>query len=141
MGEKVTVIGGGAVGIETGLWLSEAGKQVTIVEMRDQILIGEMIINMAVYQEMIAKYGMKVLTGKTLKSIEKDHVTVTAKDGSEEIIEGDAVIMAAGLKANRTLRDELCEDPDMEVYSAGDTNKPRKVYDAVHEGYIAGMSV
>lgn len=141
MGEKVTVIGGGAVGIETGLWLSEAGKQVTIVEMRDQILIGEMIINMAVYQEMIAKYGMKVLTGKTLKSIEKDRVTVTAKDGSEEIIEGDAVIMAAGLKANRTLRDELCEDPDMEVYSAGDTNKPRKIYDAVHEGYIAGMSV
>lgn len=141
MGEKVTVIGGGAVGIETGLWLSQSGKKVTVVEMRDQILIGEMIISMAVYQEMIAKSGMFVLTGKTLKSIEKDHVTVTAKDGTEEIIAGDAVIMATGLRPDKTLRDELCENSDMEVYSAGDTNKPRKIYDAVHEGYIAGMSV
>lgn len=37
IGDSVVVIGGGLVGCETGLFLAELGKAVTIVEMQDEI--------------------------------------------------------------------------------------------------------
>lgn len=86
---------------------------------------------------MIQMQNIKILTGNTLKVFSKDSMTVTDKDGEETVLEADAVVTAVGLKANRVFRDQL----DAKMHPVGDCNKPRKIYDAIHEGYVAAMSV
>lgn len=141
MGAKVTVIGGGAVGVETGLWLAQQGKEVTIVEMRDAIMTEEILITQATNQEMIARQGLTVITGNRLKSIQEDSVTLIDSTGAETILESDAAVIAVGLRGNRTLLETLEAHSDSEIYAVGDVNRPRKIYDAIHEGYVAAMSV
>lgn len=49
--------------------------------------------------------------------------------------------MAAGLSPERSLQDALERDLPIPVYPAGDTKRPRKIYDAIHEGYIAALQI
>ena len=58
--------------------------------------------------------------------------------GHQREIEGDTVILATGMRPDRKLWDELKALSDLELYAAGDCVKPRKIYDAMHEGFLAG---
>lgn len=60
-GKRVVIIGGGSVGAETGIWLAEQGKEVTIVEMREEILLDEMAATKIVDLGMIQKLGITLL--------------------------------------------------------------------------------
>lgn len=141
IGDTIIVIGGGSVGIETAIWLAAQGKKVTVIEMRDQILVGEQIISAGFDQVMIAQTGIQILTSTSLKSIQKDSVTAVNSDGKELILSCNSVVIAAGLKADHALRDALYESSEAEIYAAGDCIRPRKIYDAIHEGYEAAMSI
>jgi hypothetical protein len=47
------------------------------------------------------------------------------------------VVLAAGLRPNRELVDALSEElPELEVTEAGDCVRPRKIFDAIHEGHL-----
>ena len=37
IGRNVVIIGGGEVGVETGMFLAQQGREVTVVEMRDEL--------------------------------------------------------------------------------------------------------
>jgi pyruvate/2-oxoglutarate dehydrogenase complex dihydrolipoamide dehydrogenase (E3) component len=39
------------------------------------------------------------------------------------------------------LRDRLEQETDLDVYAVGDCVKPRRIYDAIHEGFVAGRMV
>lgn len=60
-GKRVVIIGGGSVGAETGIWLAEQGKEVTIVEMREGILLDEMAATKIVDLGMIQELGITLL--------------------------------------------------------------------------------
>jgi 2-enoate reductase len=49
------------------------------------------------------------------------------------------VIIALGLRADRSLADALVGRPD--VYTIGDCVEPREVLDAVYEGFEVGRTV
>jgi hypothetical protein len=51
------------------------------------------------------------------------------------------VIIAAGMKPDKTLRDRLEKETGLKVYSAGDCLAPRKVYDAIHEGNCCARQI
>lgn len=61
--------------------------------------------------------------------------------GKEVVLAADEVLMAAGLSPERSLRDALERDLPIPVYPAGDTKRPRKIYDAIHEGYTAALQI
>lgn len=140
-GKKVTVIGGGSVGVETALLLQSQGKEVTIVEMMDEIMNGELAQVKMVYLRWIQERNITVLTSHRLKSIQDKSVVVAAPDNTEKEIESDNVIVSIGLKSDRTLLDKMLEERDIPVYAAGDCIRPRKIYHAIHEGYAAALSV
>ena len=58
-------------------------------------------------------------------------------DGGQVTFKGDAVICAFGMKSVSELGNELIEN-GYPVEIIGDAYKPRKILDAVHEGYHAG---
>jgi hypothetical protein len=47
------------------------------------------------------------------------------------------VVLAAGFRPNRDLLETLQAYPNIEVAEVGDCVRPRKIYDAIHDGHLA----
>lgn len=134
-GNKVVVIGGGLVGSETALFMSDFAE-VTIVEMLDDILktVVHSKNNDLSLRDKIAEAEIDILTSANVKEIKENAVVVT-HDGEEKIIDCDTVIIAAGYDPVNQLEEELEDKVDLTV--VGDALGARKIIDAVHEAYHA----
>ena len=135
IGEKVVVIGGGLVGSEAAIDLAEKGRDVTLVEMLHKLVPKE-VINANNEQRLnlkIKEANVKVMLNTKVCCIDEEQVTVE-KNGVKQTIPYDNVIIATGMKANNELEEELEKVVD-EVYVIGDADSPRKIWDAVHEGF------
>ena len=133
-GNDIVIIGGGSVGIEVALTNAMAGRKVTVIEMMDQIMAGENINVKMIYLNMLKELKVTVLTGTGVKSIGKDSVTAQGPEG-EIVIPASDVLTSVGLKPDLTLRDELDKIPGLEVYYAGDCERPKLIFDAIHSGF------
>ncbi|BCJ94253.1 2-enoate reductase [Anaerocolumna cellulosilytica] len=136
-GKKVVVIGGGLVGCETAAYMQETAEEVTIVEMLDDILAiaDHCLNNDQALRTMIKERKIGVVGNAKVSKITPESVVYT-KDGKEHTISCDTVILAAGYRANNTLETEL-EDKVKDLTVIGDAEAPRKILNAVHEGYHA----
>ncbi|NMB55815.1 MAG: FAD-dependent oxidoreductase [Leptolinea sp.] len=136
VGRDVVIIGGGTIGAEIGLELSELkGKNVTIVEITSEIAVqGNMLYRIALRQKMDAVKNLKRLTDTCCKEILKDHVILTTNDGQETRVAADTVIICTGIKANKTISESFYGiTPD--TFEIGDCVRPRKIMEAVFEGH------
>jgi len=137
VGQKVVVIGGGLVGCETALELSMQGKDVTIVEMLDDILkvAAHFVANDQNLRYLIAESNVHIMTSTELTEILDNGVNVE-KDGKLETIPCDSVVFAAGFRSDHSLYNQI-DEAGFEVVDIGDNVKPGKVIDAVHQAYHA----
>ncbi|KAH8982306.1 dihydrolipoyl dehydrogenase [Lactarius hatsudake] len=100
--EKMVVIGGGIIGLEMGSVWSRLGAEVTVVEFLNSI--GGVGIDEEIskqFQKSLTKQGLKFkLSTKVLSAEKKDgKVVVTteaAKDGKQDSLEADVVLVAVG---------------------------------------------
>jgi NADPH-dependent 2,4-dienoyl-CoA reductase/sulfur reductase-like enzyme len=137
LGQKIAVIGGGIVGTEVGLFLAEQGKEVTFVEMLDTFMNNITFDEKLVYEERFKKLKISVHTGKRLEQVSDAGITVMDRYGIRTEIAADTVVVAAGFRPNRDLIESLRKDPKLQVFEAGDCVRPRKIFDAIHEGHLA----
>lgn len=135
IGQNVAVIGGGLVGCETALDLADQGKNVTIVEMLEDILkLAKHFV--AVDQNLrhlIADSSVHVMTSAKLMEIKDDSIVVETLEG-EKTLPCDNVVFATGFRSDHTLYNQI-EDAGFECVQIGDNVAPGKVIDAVHAGY------
>jgi len=92
--KRLAVIGGGVIGIEFAGLFSSLGCQVTVVEMMDEI-----IPFMDKELSPIMRKAMKAVDfklGCKVTKIDGGAVHYTAKDGKDEKIEADLILMAVG---------------------------------------------
>jgi 2-enoate reductase len=76
--ERVVVVGGGAVGCETGFWLAaEYGKQVTVIEMLAHFMTGNCTANRGYLLHYLEALGVKLLNCTRLLAIDGAGVAVT----------------------------------------------------------------
>lgn len=137
---KIVVIGGGLIGTETAVELSlKNGTDVTIVEMLPEIMNGCSDCDHIVYSEMIKEHNIQVLTSARVLEI-GDHCVIIEKNGHRQTLPADYVLVAAGMKPNNSIYEEL-KKQGKTVYNVGDSAKAGKIYDAVHAGYKAGLKV
>ncbi|MEW6719007.1 MAG: dihydrolipoyl dehydrogenase [Thermodesulfobacteriota bacterium] len=96
---SVTVLGAGAVGVEFAYIYRAFGAEVTLVEMESQVLPktdGEVAAALA---KSLQKQGIRILTSAPAKGYDKGKRTLTvAKDGKEEAIAADKLLVAVGRK-------------------------------------------
>ena len=137
LGQKVAVIGGGIVGTEVGLVLAEQSKEVVFVEMLDTFMNNITFDEMLVYQERFKALDVSVRTGERLEAVTDGGIRVIDRFGRKTEIAADSVVLAAGFRPNRALIDGLRDDPSVQVLEAGDCVRPRKIFDAIHEGHLA----
>ena len=94
--ERLAIIGGGVIGVEFAGLFSSLGSRVTVIEMTDEI-----IPFMDKEQSPILRRAMKntdFKLGCKVEKIDDDAVRYTTKDGKQETLETDLVLLAAGRK-------------------------------------------
>ena len=170
VGKKVAVIGGGAVGVETALFLAEKGtisgdtlkflllnkaesmetlaklategsKEVTLIEMTDKI--GKDIgksTRWGMLQDIKRSNVRTIVLSKALE-ITKDYVLIENVDNNKtEKIQVDTVVLAAGAVSYNPLQPYL-EEKKIPFITAGDAKQIALAFDAVHQGFAAGREI
>jgi 2,4-dienoyl-CoA reductase (NADPH2) len=167
-GKEVVVIGGGAVGLETAIFLARKGtidgdtlrflmanqaetsetlnsllfrgvKNVTVVEMLNRL--GQDLgrsTRWTIMQD-LWRLSIKTMTHAQAKEI-TDGGVIVDRAGQENLIRGDTVVLATGAKAVNALYQKL-QGRAWEVHLIGDANTPRKALEAVAEGLAVGRII
>lgn len=139
-GQHIVIIGGGMVGCETGHYLAERGSTVTIVEILERMASDMLFMNRRRLMDALRSKNVTLLTRATCREIRRDGIRVTTAEGETKTIEADTVIVAAGYRANAQLCQAL-KGKGAEIYCIGDAAQPRRILEAVDEGYRAGLAL
>ena len=141
-GKSVIIIGGGLVGCELAIKLSNEGHNVTIIEALPQLAMGEPILSRMGIIKLLDKTGVRVLTCAPVVEIHKSGVETVNNLGIRSLFEADTIILSVGRKAKvETDLMEASKKVAREVYLIGDAKQPRKIIDAIREGFWTGVSV
>lgn len=139
---KVVVIGGGLVGCETGLWLKQQGKDVTVVEVANDILGGPHgmpVMNYLMLKDMLKFNGVNVMTSSLASEITEDSVVV--KTNCNEVkVDCDTVIFAIGYKSENELfkkLDVICDD----VHLLGDAKNVKNIMFAIWDAHEVARNI
>lgn len=137
-GKNVLVVGGGQVGSEVAEYLAVQGRAVTIVELLDDIALDMENASRRHLKIRLENLKVNILAKTRALKVSAQEIVVLTNKGPAKIT-ADAVVMAVGYVSRQELIAQLLQDK-LEVYSIGDCVKPRKIYEAIHEGaYLARM--
>ena len=92
--KHLVVVGGGYIGLEMGSVWQRLGAEVTVVEVLDRVLPVEDEEISAFATKAFEKQGIKIVTGATVKSLDKGKDSVTAtieRDGQSETLRNNFV--------------------------------------------------
>jgi NADPH-dependent 2,4-dienoyl-CoA reductase/sulfur reductase-like enzyme len=138
LGQRVVVIGGGLVGCETALHLAMEGRDVTVVEMKDDVCTDA---NPRHRPLLLAELGRHVvcLVGTRAAKVTGEGIICETKDG-EVLVPADAIVCAAGRVPNRAARGALADCAPY-IDAIGDCIRPANVAQAVFRGYFAALDI
>jgi 2,4-dienoyl-CoA reductase-like NADH-dependent reductase (Old Yellow Enzyme family)/thioredoxin reductase len=141
-GKEIIVCGAGLVGCEVAMFLAEKGKDVMMIDQLPEPAPGMTIFTKWVLNAKLAELGVSVklehkITRMTGRSVECKH------DGQTVTFDAGAVVCALGMKPRQRLTGELRSrlGNSAEIIPVGDTNSPREIVDAVHEGFHAARRI
>ena len=140
VGQRVVIIGGGLVGCETAEFLSKHGKKITVIEMLDEPAAGVGSSFKPGLISRLAADGVTMMTGVECKKIFAEGVVITARDGKEQTLAADTVVLAAGAKPDRRLLQEI-KGLAPEIYPIGNCVEPRRILEAISEGHRIGLLI
>ncbi|MHB8918746.1 MAG: oxidoreductase [Desulfocucumaceae bacterium] len=168
LGSSVVVVGGGAVGCETAITIAEMGtlsaenlkflmenqaespetllellnrgtKNVTVIEMLKGIGRDIGVSTRWVVMKNISRLGVGVIDQARVREV-NDRGVVIEREGQESLIPADTVVIAIGSLPVNELAGELREKVP-ELHVIGDSLKPRKVTEAIREGFDLAIRI
>lgn len=138
--ENVVVIGGGSTGCETAECLAEAGAHVKVLEMQSDVVTDVGLLRKFLLIDRMGQKGVEILTEKEVKELKADGVVVEKEGAIETIGDVDAVVWAVGNKPDITI-EPLLKAKKIPFHKVGDCVAPRKITDAIHEGFRCGYAL
>lgn len=139
VGGKVVVVGGGVIGCEAALWMASKGKNVTILEILEDTMSDLFLANKKQLIQMLSENGVKMVTGVKILEIADKGVLIENGD-KKEFLEAETVVMAVGLKPENSIIDYL-KNMNLSIHSIGDCTTPRKLQNAIWEGFKLGLKI
>jgi 2,4-dienoyl-CoA reductase (NADPH2) len=168
LGKKIAVIGGGAVGLETALFLAAKGtinadtmyflmanyaegeerirelmfrgsKEVTVFEMLPRVGNDIGKSTRWVIRQNLERYGVNLVTGARVVSVHGGSV-VYDRDGTRAEMGFDNVVVALGSRPVKDLSEKI-QGTGIPFKTVGDCVRPAKISDAVHEGFLAALEI
>lgn len=137
--DKVIVFGGGLAGCECAIHLGMEGKQVELVEMRDELAPDANVRHRPLLLAEIEKY-VNVHTGLRGVEVSDKGILCKDKDDNDVMIEGETVICALGQRSRFDVVEELRDSAPI-VSVIGDAAKVSTITNAVYWGYHAALDI
>jgi len=139
MGERVVIIGGGLVGLEAGLHLSNLGKRVTVLELCEEVARDAKWVYRAGLMHAVDESGMEIVTLANTKEISASGVTYE-NGGKTVSAAADTILYATGMRpVNAAYFALYGKAPSVALI--GDAKKPGKVDGAMSGGYFAALDL
>lgn len=138
IGQNVVVVGGGLVGCEQSIYLSDGKRKLTVVEMTEYLCGNAQLTERMHTMEIMQNKGVESLIETTVTKIDDQGVWVKDKDGVETCLSADTIIIAVGTKACDKERDQF-RDTAFEVINIGDCVKASDICHAIESGFDAGI--
>jgi 2,4-dienoyl-CoA reductase (NADPH2) len=166
--ERVVIVGGNAVGLETALYIADQGtlppevlhflaanraeswetlerlinrgnKHVTVVEMMKRP--GQDIGSSTRWTVMmeLRRLGVTILTGTKAVGIKAEGVEIE-KGQNRDLLPADSVVVAVGAEPENWLVDEI-GDLAPQIITIGDAKTPRNALEAIKEGFLTGLKI
>ncbi|UWG98936.1 FAD-dependent oxidoreductase [Dehalobacter sp. DCM] len=142
VGNNVLIVGAGLTGCETALRFLQLGKKVTLIDAmpKEQIALGTSPINSYAIFHMLDEYDYELKTETKLIDVTQDCVIVT-KDGKEEKLFFDTVVLAMGNKVDMEMVNHLKASVP-EYYIVGDCNGNQgSLLNAISSAFDAAMAI
>ena len=140
LGDSVILIGGGQVGCETALHYASLGKKVTVMEMQSELAPDASTTGRnELLTEIEKEKNFITLTGAKCVSVTATSVTYE-KDGKQETITADSVVLSAGMKSKTQEADSFIGTA-MDFAEIGDCVRARTVEYATKEAYYAAVNL
>ena len=136
-GQKVAVVGGGAVGLDVMEYFTEKGADVTMIEMLPIIGNGLDPVTKCDTQTKMKKYNVKQMTKTALQEVHNDKFVVKNPEGEIEDVPFDYGFSCLGMRASTPVLKDLEEayaDTNVEVYNIGDSKRARRIIEGTTEG-------
>jgi 2,4-dienoyl-CoA reductase-like NADH-dependent reductase (Old Yellow Enzyme family)/thioredoxin reductase len=148
VGERVLVIGGDLVGCEVAEFLADKGKKVTVAR-RSRFMADKMNPDMRMLLvDRLRQKGVRMLPGVQYMKATDDGVSVHVRGGitsmaeiaadAQKNIAADTIVIAAGSTPNTDLAEKLS---GLKVQTIGDCVAPRRILEAMREGWKAGLEI
>lgn len=138
-GAVVIIIGGGLIGLETALFLSERGKKVTVLEMLKKVGADLGPVTRWEIRQRLKKAGVRLEVETQVVSVNEHGVAAIRENETLDYL-ADTIVLATGLVSNKLLEDRMPEGA-WEYYCAGDCESPQKILEAVRDGYRVALSI
>lgn len=132
------------IGCETALHLAAEGKDITIIELMDQVAKdANMFLKPTLYERLEdAKDSIHICVNASTTAIDEHGLTYKDQDGNEKHVEADTVLYAVGSVANSEVVEELRAWDGWEFFSpVGDCTGAGIVRKAIHGAYFAAMDI
>lgn len=168
VGDRVAILGGNAVGLETALYLAGLGtltpevlhflmingaesvdtlnvllrkgiKSVTVVEMTRKAGADIGLTTKWTIMGELKRLGVKIMTETEAVGITPEGLEIRTK-GDDTRIEADTIVLAAGSRAVNGLLKDI-EPLALEVHVIGDAKDPRNALTAIREGFEVGVAL
>jgi len=130
------ILGAGYVGMETGDYLVERGIDAVILEMQPFPPVGKHTAHGYWLHKRLYKAGARLYFGAKVSAI-RDGQVLYVQGEEKKSVDAAMVITAMGARPENALIPVL-EDLGIPYRAVGDAISPRRLLEAIHEGYRAG---
>ena len=133
--KEATIIGGGLVGCELSIWLSQHGKSVRIIEMADTLMStgAPADMNKQMILELLEHHQVEIRLQTKLQEI-REHEIVVETQGAIQELASDCTILALGYRSNRSLYDQILLKAK-DIYNIGDSSHPKDIMEGIWDAY------
>lgn len=133
--KEATIIGGGLVGCELAIWLSQHGKSVRIIEMADTLMStgAPADMNKQMILELLEHHQVEIRLQTKLQEIREHEIVVETQDAIQELA-SDCTILALGYRSNRSLYDQILLKAK-DIYNIGDSSHPKDIMEGIWDAY------
>ncbi len=142
LGKNVVVIGGGEVGVETGMHLAEKGHNVTVMEMTEMLARDTVPIHYYImFKEAWEKLpNFTPIVNVRCTGISDKGVTYVDKNNKKHTVKADSVVIATGMKAKN---DEAMKfyDAGGRFYMIGDCNDAGNIQHAMRSAFSTASMI
>ncbi|MBY0399305.1 FAD-dependent oxidoreductase [Myxococcota bacterium] len=136
LGKQIVILGGELVGLELAEFLTERGRQVTVVDDEPMLGAGLTVVRRMRLIAELREHAVALFPGSSQIQIESDGVLFVDAEGRRQRIAADQVIVAKGTHEDRALAESL-RTAGFTVVEAGDGLEVKYIEGAIRGAWDA----